>query len=177
MCASCSVASDSLRAHGLQPTRLLCPWILQARILEWVAMPASRASSQGSNPCPLGLPALAGGFFTTSTNWEAPFYAASPANGLPTPQPPDLTRASLIFSYSCWKLRNHLVILTPLFFTPAYVHTAFSFFPTLPRITSLFHAQDGVYSPPSSGDPPPTPGQTRPPFMRYWLLTLHCIDY
>jgi hypothetical protein len=26
--------------------RLLCPWILQARIVEWVAMPFSRESSQ-----------------------------------------------------------------------------------------------------------------------------------
>ena len=30
----------SLRPHGLQPARLLCPWdFLEARILEWVAMP------------------------------------------------------------------------------------------------------------------------------------------
>ena len=28
--------------------------------------------TQGSNPCLLGLFALAGGFFTTSTTWEAP---------------------------------------------------------------------------------------------------------
>ena len=34
--------------------------ILQARILEWVAMPASLLS-----------PAWAGGFFTTSATWEA----------------------------------------------------------------------------------------------------------
>ncbi|XP_043312755.1 retinoic acid early transcript 1E-like isoform X1 [Cervus canadensis] len=33
-----SVVSASLRPHGLQPTRLLCPWILQARILGWVAV-------------------------------------------------------------------------------------------------------------------------------------------
>ena len=26
MCVSCSVVSDSSRPHGLQPTRLLCPW-------------------------------------------------------------------------------------------------------------------------------------------------------
>ena len=26
ICAVCSVMSDSLRSHGLQPTRLLCPW-------------------------------------------------------------------------------------------------------------------------------------------------------
>ena len=28
----------TLRPHGLQPTRLLRPWILQARTLEWVAI-------------------------------------------------------------------------------------------------------------------------------------------
>ena len=50
---SCSVMSDSL-----QPHELYSPGILQARILEWVAFPESRGSSQlfptqGSNP---GLP-------------------------------------------------------------------------------------------------------------------------
>ena len=33
-----SVVPDSLQPHGLQPTRLLCPWYFQARILEWVAI-------------------------------------------------------------------------------------------------------------------------------------------
>ena len=33
-----SVVSDSLRPHGLQPTRLLRPWIFQARVLEWGAI-------------------------------------------------------------------------------------------------------------------------------------------
>ena len=32
-----SVGSDSLRPHGLQPTRLLCPWIFQVTGLEWGA--------------------------------------------------------------------------------------------------------------------------------------------
>ena len=32
--------------QGQWPARLLCPWILQARILEWVATPSSRGSSQ-----------------------------------------------------------------------------------------------------------------------------------
>ena len=31
-----SVVSDSSQPHGLQPTRLLRPWIFQARVLEWV---------------------------------------------------------------------------------------------------------------------------------------------
>ena len=47
--------------------------ILQARILEWVALPFSRGSSQpGIEPTSLTSPALAGRFFTTSASWEAP---------------------------------------------------------------------------------------------------------
>ena len=30
--------SNSYRPHGLQPTRLLHPWIFQARVLEWGAI-------------------------------------------------------------------------------------------------------------------------------------------
>ena len=41
----CSVMCNSLRPHGLLPTRLLCLWISQARILEWVAISYSRGSS------------------------------------------------------------------------------------------------------------------------------------
>ena len=35
---TCSVMSDSLPPHGLQPARLLCQWISPARTLEWVAI-------------------------------------------------------------------------------------------------------------------------------------------
>ena len=46
--------------------------ILQARILEWVAMPSSRRSSNPAiEPMSLESPALGGGFFTTSATWEA----------------------------------------------------------------------------------------------------------
>ena len=51
----CSLSGSSV--HG----------ILQARILEWVAMPSSRGSSR-----PSMSPELAGRFFTTSATWEAP---------------------------------------------------------------------------------------------------------
>ena len=45
--------------------------ILQARILEWVAISFSRGSSDlGTEPTSL---TLAGGFFTTSAAWEAPY--------------------------------------------------------------------------------------------------------
>ena len=48
------------------------PEILQARILEWVAMPSSRGSSDSAiEPPSLASPALAGGFFTTNATWEA----------------------------------------------------------------------------------------------------------
>ena len=47
---SCSVMSYSWQHHGLQLARLLCHGILQARILEQVAMPSSKGSSQ-----PIGL--------------------------------------------------------------------------------------------------------------------------
>ena len=45
--------------------------ILQARILEWVAMPSFKGSSQ---PRSLASPALAGGLFTTSATWKPEVY-------------------------------------------------------------------------------------------------------
>ena len=49
------------------------PGILQARILEWVAIPFSRGSSQPRNQTRVSLmsPKLEGGLFTTSPTWEA----------------------------------------------------------------------------------------------------------
>ena len=45
--------------------------ILQARILEWVAMPFSRGlPNSGIKPASLMSPALAGRFFTTRATWE-----------------------------------------------------------------------------------------------------------
>ena len=47
-------------------------WILQARILEWVAMPSSRGIPNPEiEPTSLMSPALTGRFFTTSATWEA----------------------------------------------------------------------------------------------------------
>ena len=111
-----SVVPNSLRSHGLQPTRLLCPWdfpgkdtgvgchfllqgifptqgsnlgllpcrqilywlsykgsrvhgILQARILEWVAFPFSRGSSQPRDQT--WVSSTAGRFFTNWATREA----------------------------------------------------------------------------------------------------------
>ena len=49
----CELVSDSLPPHGLQPARLFCHGILQARILKWVAISFSRGifPTQVLNPC------------------------------------------------------------------------------------------------------------------------------
>ena len=68
-----------VRAKSLQSCQTLCNLmnhsppgssvcgISQTRILEWVALPSSRGSSQTRD----WTPVLTGGFFTTSTTWEA----------------------------------------------------------------------------------------------------------
>ena len=42
----------TLQSHELYLTRLLCPWILQSKMLEWGAISSSRGifPTQGSNP-------------------------------------------------------------------------------------------------------------------------------
>ena len=57
-----SVKSDCLRPHGLGPPGSSVYGILQARILEWVAMLSSRRSSQPRDCTQVSL--IAGRFFT-----------------------------------------------------------------------------------------------------------------
>ena len=56
---NCSIVSDSLQPHGLY----IVFGILQARILEWVAFPFSRGSSQPRDQTQVSH--AAGGFFTS----------------------------------------------------------------------------------------------------------------
>ena len=52
--------------------------IFQARILEWIAISFSRASSQPSDQNLVSyVSCMAGGFFTMSTPWETPRYASN----------------------------------------------------------------------------------------------------
>ena len=66
-----SVVSDSCDTMDCRPPGSSVCGILQTRILKWVAISFSRASSPGHLPHPgieptsLASPALAGGFFTT----------------------------------------------------------------------------------------------------------------
>ena len=70
----------SLRPYGLSPPGSSVHGILQARVLEWVAMPASMGSSQPRIECKaLRSPSLAGRIFTTSATWEAPRHWCTPS--------------------------------------------------------------------------------------------------
>ena len=78
-CWFTSVVSDSLWPQDCSPPGCSVHGILQARILEWVAVPSSRGSSRPKGePASLVSPALAGGFFTTSATWEATRSVANP---------------------------------------------------------------------------------------------------
>ena len=73
--------------------------ILQERILEWVAMPFSRGSSQTRDQTYLShISLVAGRFFTTSTTWEAPFNWQYRKPSLP---PPNSYRALCLTQAPC----------------------------------------------------------------------------
>ena len=65
--------SDSLRSEDCSLLVSSVHEILQAGILEWVAMPSSKESFPNPEIELLFLksPAYKGGFFTTSATWEA----------------------------------------------------------------------------------------------------------
>ena len=52
-CLSAQPCPSLLQPHGLQPVRILCRGISQARILEWVAISSSRGSSQARDQAPV----------------------------------------------------------------------------------------------------------------------------
>ena len=68
-----SYVALALRPYGLEPTRLLCPWDSPGK-----TMGVGNQSLLWESPPPrdwptaLASPALVGGFFTTSSTWEAP---------------------------------------------------------------------------------------------------------
>ena len=63
---SCSVMSDSLQSHRLQPTRLLCLWHFPVK--NWSGLPSPTSGNlpnPGIEPTSLVSPVLASGFFPT----------------------------------------------------------------------------------------------------------------
>ena len=65
---SCSVMSDSLQPHGLQPAMLLCPWDSLGQNMQWVAIPFSRGSSHPW--VQTWISCVAGGFFIDQASRE-----------------------------------------------------------------------------------------------------------
>ena len=64
--------SDSVPPGGVEPARLLCPWILSATILEWVAVSFSRESScPRDQTCVSCASCIGGRFFTVEGGGEA----------------------------------------------------------------------------------------------------------
>ena len=88
--------------------------ILQERILEWEVVPSSMGSSwlRKMAPASLKSPALAGGFFTTNTTWEACLSQLSLSNWPKVSQ----SQASLDLA-SCvpgiWAFLPHSILLVP----------------------------------------------------------------
>ena len=64
-----SVMSDSVWPHGLWPTKPSVHWFLQARILEWVAIPFSRGFSRSRDQTLVSC--IVGRFLTVWTTREA----------------------------------------------------------------------------------------------------------
>ena len=71
--------SNSLQPYGLQPPRLLCPWDSPGKNpgVGYHALLQGIFSTQGLNACLFPSPALAGGFFTTSTTEFAKFIGCT----------------------------------------------------------------------------------------------------
>ena len=74
--------------------------ILQAKILEWVAMPSSRGSSPPRDrTVSLLSHALAGSFFTSNTTWEALLFLFLFSRCPPFSSCPDLSQYQDLFQW------------------------------------------------------------------------------
>ena len=83
-CAQPLQTCPTLQPHGLQPTRLLCPWVF-SRQEHWRGLPCPPPwdlPNPGIEPRSLMSPALAGQFFTTSATGEALYMHISSVQSL-----------------------------------------------------------------------------------------------
>ena len=93
-CSVTSVVSDSFQTSGLYVARQApVQKILQARILEWVAMPSSKGSSRPRYQTCISYVACVGRWvlYTPSTIWEAPGKAGGKQIAQGTRGSPHLT--------------------------------------------------------------------------------------
>ena len=145
----CSLPGSSI--HG----------ILQARILEWVAVSSSRRSSQPRDQtCSLMVPALASRSFTTKATWEAPYICVFVVVQLlscgwlfVTPwTAAHRTSLSFIISRSLLKLisiqsvvpSNHLILCRPLLLLPSVfpsIRVFFQWVNSLHQVATVLEVQ------------------------------------
>ena len=102
---SCSVMSDSLQPHGLQPTGSSFHGIFQARVLEWIAISFSRGSSPPRGQTPVSC--IVGRCFTIWATREVSFL-------------------NYLFNYHlvCWSCLNTQYTIAPpasLSFIPGFI--------------------------------------------------------
>ena len=102
---TCSLMSDSLQPHGLQPTRLLCPWDSPGKNTGVGCHTLLWGSSQPRNRTCIS-PASAGRFFfTTSGTWEAHSWSCTYADDDEASRIPAQPRSSCNFpSVNQWHL-------------------------------------------------------------------------
>ena len=110
VCVSCSVLSISLSSHGLQPTRLFCPWNCPGKNTcvgcHWLLQ--GIVPTQGSNSCLLRLLQWQADSFYHCANWGAqgfPYLLPFPPI-IPLFYPFSLNSTSEIKASQIW---NHLV--------------------------------------------------------------------
>ena len=93
---SCSTLYDPM---GCSLPGSSAHWIFQERVLEWVAVPSSRGSSDpGTEPASLMSPVLSGRFFTTTATQEALIQLQIPT--IPVVFSRNSSHSSL--STACW---------------------------------------------------------------------------
>ena len=119
MCSVASVMSDSLRPHGLQPTRLLCPWGF-SRQKYWSGLPFPSPGDLPDSGIRHASHPSTGGFFTTEPPgkprgilwWSANLHGAEGSRELICTQ--SLAVWGRLSSFLCFLVLFILGIWTPL---------------------------------------------------------------
>ena len=104
-----------LQPYGLRPTRLLCPWDSPGKNtgVGCHALLQGDLPHPGIEPASLMSPALAGGFFTTSTTWEAPNLQNRGQQTIPNR--PNSARHLSLYNQQTKKLFTFFIIVVYLF--------------------------------------------------------------
>ena len=119
-----------LQSQGLSAASFLCPWIVQARTLEWVDISYSRRSSQPRDRTHVSSTGRC--LLYNWATWEAWLQLVLASSS----QPDSLTDLSMTFSpFRLWLL-NPPQLSFCLKYHRSY--TRFSYFPYIPTSSSLF---------------------------------------